>query len=654
MPARLKSISCVVAAMLAVPLLVAANAAGSTATGSPSAGSPAAGHASPTQVAVISPDPDPATPPGDSLLFAGADGFLHQSGAPGLGSSGYLWTNYATGATTVVSAMHGVLLGGFWEAGGDSVAIYPSSSSAPLTEVNLATDQSRQYQVPAGYNALDLYGNALIAAHQVASTWTFSVLTFAPDRTYTATAVTGLPAGASLDQFPRIGDDSDVIVRYLAGGIVAYGLIDLSSGHFIPIPDSSGNYAKTYSPQLSATSVAVPQSGTTVDVFSRAGLLSGSDTAPQTVTLNGATAYRVALAGDFVVGVPFLGTGPTIAVPVSGGTAVTVFARDQGTYGLIQAPDGALVVGGSGAPDWAVREISTASDGSLRDTAVLPLTKMSNAGLTISQGKVWHAEATPGFGTSHFMLFGHALLPDNNFAPAETVPLYDLLLTAPLPCAPNAACVRVVDAEIYGPEYLGDLGGSPPQMTLFEGQGYTGGTSYPEPGTLVDASPDYSILDVAATKTTAAKQLVINVGYAKTASYSIAGAGLWFDTLWRANKAGELQATDLTTMIAAKAIGTGSNCRASDVQATGRWVYWACGTTGPAGVYDQRTRKEIRVPRGRALLGDGYILQQAPVTGSLLMYDVHADSLATPVMLATRSTSTAGTWRMWTPATRCT
>jgi hypothetical protein len=591
------------------------------------------------QVAVISPDPyqnPPISPPTDTLLFAGADGFRHRFDATGFGALSYLWTSYATGATAVVSAMSRVAQGSFWGAGEDSVAIYPVAVSSPLTEVNLATSASRQYPVPAGYTVVALFGNAMIAGKQVNSVWTYSVLTFAADGTYTATAVTGLPSGADLAIGPRIGDDSGAVVRYVVGGIPAYGLIDLSSGHFAQIPDSSGSFAVNYWPKLTATSVAVQVSGTTVDVFSRAGLLAGSGTAPQTVTLPGALTFRVALAGDDVVGVPFSGTGPAIAVPVSGGSTAQVVAREENPAdGLIQTPDGALVVGGSGVADWAVREIGTASDGSLIDTVVLPLTKMSNAGVTISQGKVWHAEATPGFGTSHLWLFGHALLPDNNFSPAETVSLYDLLLTAPLPCAPNAACVRVADGSLWGPAYLGDLGGSPPRMTLFEGQGYTGGTSYPEPGTLVDASPYYAILDVAASKTAPAKQLVLDIGYAKTVSYSIAGAGLWFDTLWRANKAGQLQATDLTTMIAAKAIGTGSNCRASDVQATGRWVYWACGTTGPAGVYDQRTRKEIRVPRGRALLGDGYILQQAPVTGSLVMYDVHADSLARPVMLAT-------------------
>ena len=624
MPVRLKSIALVVGAMLVVPLLAAAGAGES----------PAAGQAASGQVEVIPPDPDTATtPPGDALLFAGADGFLHRFGMPGLSPSPYLWTDYATGATTIVSAMSNVVQGSFWGAGGDSIAIWPLSVSSPLTELNLATGQSRKYQAPAGYTPYALYGNTMIAGQQVGGVWTDFVLKFAPDGTYTATPVTGLPPGAAIAALPKIGDDSDALVRYVDGSTLAYGLLDLSSGAFTPIPDSSGRFA----PLLTAASVAVPVSGTTVDVFSRTGLLSGSDTAPQTVTLPGATSYQVALAGNYVVGVPASGTGPAISVPVSGGTPAQVVAKDEGAAsGLGQAPNGALVVGGGGMTDWAVREVSTAPDGSLEDAAVLPLTKVSNAGLTISQGKVWHAEGTPGFGTNDFLLFGHALLPDNNWDVTETPSLYDLLLNGPLPCAPNAACVRVVDGNAYGPAYLGTLGGPPTQMTLFEGQGYTGDRWYPGPGTLVDASPDYAIVDVGARGTTPAEQLVIDVGYAKTLSYDpIAGAGLWFDTLWRANAAGQLQATDLTTMTAAKPIGTGSTCRASDVQATGRWIYWACGINGPAGVYDQRTRKEIPVPSGLALLGDGYIVQQDPAVGSLVMYDVHTDSLASPVTLAT-------------------
>lgn len=625
MPNRLRSMACVMGAMLAVPLLVAAGATAS----------PAARQAAPAQVAVIPPDPNPVTtPPTDTLLFAGTDGFLHRFSFDMYHTSPYLWTSYATGATTVVSAMSGVLEGGFYGAGGDSIAIWPLSMSAPLTELNLATGQSRQYQVPAGYTPYGLYGNAMIAGQQAGGVWTDSVLTFAPDGTYTVTAVTGLPAGGAIAALPKIGDDSDALVRYAADGTLAYGLLDLSSGDFTPIPDSS--VSGRYAPVLTAASVAVPQSGTTVDVFSRAGLLSGTDTAPQAVTLPGTTPYQVALAGNYVVGVPASGTGPAVAVPVSGGSAAQVIAQDEGAIAspLWQAPDGALVVGGSGVADWAVREVSTAPDGGLDNAAVLPLTGISNAGLTISQGKVWHAEATPGFGVNDFVLFGHALLPDNNWNVTETPSLYDLINDAPLPCAPDASCVRVVDGNSYGPAYLGALGGSPPRMTLFEGVSYTGGVSYPAPGALIDASPDYAIVDVAASRTAPAEQLLVHVGYATGGnSGPITGAGLWFDTLWRANAAGQLQATDLTTMTAAKPVGTGSNCRASDVQATGRWVYWACGTKGTAGVYDQRTRKEIPVPGGLALLGDGYIVQQDRAAGSLVMYDVHTDSLAGPLTL---------------------
>ena len=616
------------AAGLAISVLVVA---GSAAAQPASAGTELAAASSPTQVTVIPPDPNPATTvPVDDILFAGTSGFLHRFSPSAGVSSGYLWTSYATGATSTVTALAHVSLGSFFPAGGDSIAIYPDTVGTPITELDLATGASTQYTAPAGDTASGLFGNAMIVDSTGSNPPDYSVLTFAPDGSYTSIPVTGLPAGAGLLAPFRVGDASDAVVRYdSSGGLNSYGLLSPVTGEFAAIPDSSASYA----PVLSATSVAVQTSATTVDVFSLAGLTSGSDTTPQVVTLPAAAADRIALDGDYVVAVPSASGSPAIAAPVSGASPVTALQQTQdSTYAIAQAPDSALVVGGSGVSDWSVYQLSTDSGGSLETTAVLPLTQLDNAGLTISQGEVWHAEGTPNVGVPDDILFGHPLQSDNGFDQPYDHSPYDITLESPLPCAPDAACVRVVDGNWYGPAYLG---GSGDQMQLWEGDQTDGDVIYPGPGTLVDASSDYAIVDDAASGSTPAEQLVVDVGYAKVVSSGpVTGAALWFDTLWQANAPGELEATDLTTMTAAKPIQTGSDCTATDVQAAARWIYWACGTTGPAGVYDLRTGTDISVPAGPALLGDGYVVQHDQATGQLLMYDVHTDTAAGPVVLA--------------------
>jgi hypothetical protein len=150
-------------------------------------------------------------------------------------------------------------------------------------------------------------------------------------------------------------------------------------------------------------------------------------------------------------------------------------------------------------------------------------------------------------------------------------------------------------------------------------------------GTVVDASPEYVIVD----GVNPARQYVAEPSYGRVdSSGPVTGAALWFNTLWRADGAGLLEATDLETGVAAKPVPTGANCVASEVQATLRWLYWSCGPNGPAGVYDQRAKVSFAVPAGPMLLGDGYLVQRDSVTGDLVMYDVHADSLAAPVTLA--------------------
>jgi hypothetical protein len=56
-------------------------------------------------------------------------------------------------------------------------------------------------------------------------------------------------------------------------------------------------------------------------------------------------------------------------------------------------------------------------------------------------------------------------------------------------------------------------------------------------------------------------------------------------------------------------VPTGASCAATDVQATDLYVFWSCGSNGPAGVYDLVSGSTTAMPAGQYLLGEGYVVR---------------------------------------------
>lgn len=596
-----------------------------------------------TQDAVIPPDPAPAAI-GDRLLMAGSTGFLHQYNSAGQ----YLWTDYATGHTVIVSALAGLSLGQFTPAGGDSVAVVGTTASTAnaVSELDLAHMTWQHWTLPAGDMARGVFGNSVLAAVPVGTVLTWQVMTFAQDGTDTVAPVSGLPAGTTLTYAqPRIGDASAAVVSYGVASAPQYGLLDLATANVTAIPDPDTSHQSIV---LSSDRVALYDPVTEASrVYSRAGLLDGTDTAAQTVALAAPASgtYQIGLAGDHVIAVPPTGActncgsypvKPALDVPLSGAVPGQALPEAQLAAGAIaQAPGGAvLAIGGSGPADWSVRRLTVDSNDNLTGTVALSLTgPLSNGGLTISQGLVRHIEVQPvPGGTPTYQLFNHLLAPDTT-AYLPDPKTGGSTLGNVLPCTPGGSCVRTVDGNWYGTSYL--QAGSATSMVLREKiDGYSSSMSMSLPsagGTIADASLSYVVVDGASP----AHQYVVDVGHDQILSTGpVSGAALWFGTLWRSDGAGHLQATNLDTHTTATPIATGANCTASVIQATGRWIYWSCGPQGPAGVYDLRQRLDIPVPAGPMLLGDGYLVQHDSATGDLTLYDVHTDSVTGPVTLA--------------------
>ncbi|WP_406290961.1 FG-GAP repeat domain-containing protein [Streptomyces sp. NBC_00209] len=112
-------------------------------------------------------------------------------------------------------------------------------------------------------------------------------------------------------------------------------------------------------------------------------------------------------------------------------------------------------------------------------------------------------------------------------------------------------------------------------------------------------------------------------------------ASVWGTALWAATTAtGALTATDLETKKVVETAATGAPCVIKEVRAVGRWVYWNCGTTGAAGVYDRTAKKSFTVPSGPALVGDGYLVRHDRSAGELLLTDFHTGKAAAPRAIA--------------------
>ncbi|MEU0809158.1 FG-GAP-like repeat-containing protein [Streptomyces sp. NPDC005970] len=116
---------------------------------------------------------------------------------------------------------------------------------------------------------------------------------------------------------------------------------------------------------------------------------------------------------------------------------------------------------------------------------------------------------------------------------------------------------------------------------------------------------------------------------------SITAASVWGTRLWAASStAGTVTQTDIKTKRLVETVATGAPCAIKELQAVGRWVYWSCGTTGPAGVYDRTAQKSFTVPSGPALVGDGYLVRHDRTAGRLLLSDFHTGTAQTPRPIA--------------------
>ncbi|WP_190218430.1 hypothetical protein [Streptomyces griseosporeus] len=113
---------------------------------------------------------------------------------------------------------------------------------------------------------------------------------------------------------------------------------------------------------------------------------------------------------------------------------------------------------------------------------------------------------------------------------------------------------------------------------------------------------------------------------------------------------GTVVAPDLKSNRNVATVNTGAPCSPSDIQAVDTWLYWSCGASGPAGVYDRAAGRAITVPAGQARLADGWLVRENRTTHELLLTDFHTGTATTRTVAVLQATDrdTGGNTGRWT------
>ncbi len=582
-------------------------------------GIPGVGQAAtaPSEVRVVPAPSIPATYVTDLPIFAGATGFLHRRTM----TSSYLWTTYADRRTTVIDALAGVNSGAIVTAGGDTIMISVSTPDHPVTDtnrqsLNLATNTWRV--VPSGpatiYNRL--LGDSVLVIPQTAP-GTAELRRLAADGTYTTVPVTGVPEGTTTVLIAA-NDATAAVLRFTLPSGTRYGLLDVASGEvaLLPVVPVAGKVV------LSADRIGLLSTNEGRS-FGRAEVRDGTATDPVLVTLPSTVpvAYQALAGDDVITAQPGTGTEkfPLVRHAPGGAEPTAVVVRADSA--LLQAPDGVLFTGGSGTGDWSVRKATATGQ-----SVVVPLTGPTvNAGVALSTGVLRHIAAQARPGGADYRIFAEQIGP-GAAGTGSTVENVDLI--SPVPCETGVICVRMADGSVNGPSYLSRTSAS---LLVMRPANATFITSYEVAPTakLVDASANYTLL------TNASSQDVIRNGGVKIGFEGVPGAALWFGTLWRSGPTGVLQPWNLSTGLEIpQPVSTGSACPATEVQATGKHLYWTCGATGPSGVYDLVRKTNIAVPAGQYLLGDNFLARHE-ANGTLVRLDLTDGTLGEPVTMST-------------------
>ncbi|MFF9122576.1 FG-GAP repeat domain-containing protein [Streptomyces sp. NPDC014889] len=566
-----------------------------------------------TEITLTAPTSSTAQPRFDQPFAAGPGGFLHgQSGIAGL-----LWTSYADGTTVRVrtpdgpfeptgpcSTFSSTCQQAWYGSDGDLVALPSSTSDTTVTLWDPATRKTSTVTSQYPYRALA--GNTVVTSRTLIDT------------------VDGERRERSFSPADMTVNNGYVMAADAAGVLVRWG----TSLYYIDV--ESAVVTKAFS-AVSATAPAVLSEGR-LGYYGDGGLHVKPRTDPggeeEFVALPGPYQFaRPVLTGDWLLLPPQTGAGTST-------TALTAFSLvdgssrtllDKAGKSAVHGPgDTALVTGGGSPTDWWVQRVSLTADGTPKLTKLyqVPAKENDKTGIALSRGSLRVAERDPKV-TNGFSTTSVRTLTTNGGTALTASAATESVKFLPKCPSPDTPCPALWGNTVTSPRdvYLEEswAGPAPADSDQLVSIGYHPLGFNTTGGSIVDVSDDYVVYNSGGA---APAQYVGRFGYGQLLKRPVQTAALNGPVLWSAaTTAGKVTSYSLTEKKTLSTVTVpGAGCVPSELQAAGRWLYWACGTAS-AGVYDTKAGTSRAVAPGDVLLGDGFTVRHDHAGGTLVLTD---------------------------------
>ncbi|WP_328299591.1 VCBS repeat-containing protein [Streptomyces sp. NBC_00435] len=618
-------------------------------------------------------------PRGTRVLDAGATGLLLAQE----GDDRLFWIDYATGTRTALATrlaskpVYDVDNGyftqapfsfepGYYGRGSDTVALY---AATPAPHVSLRKGAGAAFAdiaLPPGQTYKGTFGDTVVTVtgDPNAPTGYHLLKAGAAGDPATDTPVPGAVPDGTESSVVVDGDAKSVIVRHTlpipSGTVARWTVIDLATGQAKGLPDRpdpNDPYEITDFRLAPQGLLRIHGSRALVDLLDRA----NPDAAPlRTLDTSVLGQPEFALLG----GESLLGVDP-MSIGNNDRTGSILWSFTQGTEDrqvvlgsarqLVAAPDGSVVTVGSvaesstsnGDVDWAVHRLTRSAAGAteVKRVATVEPVAASVYGLALGSGILNSSDNSTAYAPATIIgTFRTTRLSTGPGTPAVVSRTVDRSTGGRDADCSNWESKRCLEMFSAGDGNHGRRRPTEQDGTVLYPSGSTGwgprvttGESSPA---LTDLSGRFGIVEgLSSTKQYVTEFKEPDSGATLIKRERVASA-VWGSTLWSGAAAdGTISRQNLPQGAAQSVFKTLDNCVPNELQAVGRWVYWACpkdwGKPAAAGLFDQTSGKAVAVPADPALLGDGYLVRRTESKG-LELTDLSGGVPAAGTALPTR------------------
>lgn len=528
-------------------------------------------------------------------------------------------------------------------AGSDDLAsgtdVQTTGNSGTVTQKHRSTGATATVTIPADHGYRAASGWSVLTQDAAGA---LHVLRAAADGTTGDIPVTGLPSGAQpTGTYVTGGSVRRLAVVYALDGVSSVGLVDLADGTF-----------RTY-----VTGLGTDRSVTFNDswlVANGKAIRVGSEpgTEPATVSF---PAKPLAVVGDQLLsGDPDFVSSPAdealTATSLVTGARRAVLADADGAFRA--TPDGGLLAtAGPSGSDFHVYRVLPTADGNVSAQRVftVPPTRAKVDGLMIAGGELlMFGNATPNAGWDA----AYAVPLDPAGKPTGTQARRGPYVGSSPCLGGDAACpqLEALGDGRYAFLYTGSDGKEAVHVAGLGTDTYSAEPTGSSGGRIGTGTGRYVLYNGGTPATQKIADFARGAGGETALDRTRTAAAIWGQRLWTPGTTqGSVVAYDLKAKRNVATVHTGAACTPSDIQAVNAWLYWSCGASGPAGVYDRAAGRTITVPAGAARLADGYLVRENRTTHELLLTDFHAGTptTRTVAVLPTADQNTGGNTGRW-------